>query len=1117
MVQPNATSSLLAVKNNNDAVLDSGATSHFFNNLTNITNYLNFSLPINTADGAQVESIGTGDFGILRKVFIVPSFTHSLVSTKNLTSSNNTDEINFIVVHDDDKAYVLDKNMLSIDGLSFRDCIFAEATLKQDGLYHFDNLDNFLNYYKHAKLASNTNDSENLLLKGSAQIKNRATIAGLNPLEVLHVKLGHASESLIKWIVRNGIVNGLGYNYDQIKNLHLPVCDACMKGKMKALPVPLSVSNKEYSVFELLSLDIIALNTRSIRGFNYSAIYVDKCTTKVFAYHMPNKTKLLQTLIDIIQQYGHYPRAVQLRFLQSDFGSESLSNKFLNYLYDNHIILQTSAPYKHQQNLVERYIYTLKDGMRTIMSYNNTPRKYWCYALDYYCYTFNNLPRMGKLTTRDEDFTGVKSDMSLAVPFYSNGYYNVSIEERKQAKLGKTFSPKAIKCRFIGYAITPGVTMKNTYLCLEPSGAIKPRHDCYFQHYTDDQPSLLKEEVSQRQSDTFIHEADEYQQDDMFTENKSDDIIPTTSSELELMEKNDFNVHRIYEMNKQMNANIATRVVNMNAFIAQNSPDEEENSDKLPKNLPEALKGKDAMQWYEAFKIEMDRVIARDTYTPILDPNDKHKSIKSKFAFKIKYLPDGSVRYKMRLCACGYSQVYGRDYVFTFSPTAKYKAYCILMHLAAIHNWFIKGIDVENAYLETYLDYDIYMTLPTDVYNNPTIKVKLNKSLYGLKQSGELWYKKLNSVLISLGFKRLAHDTCIYSFSNSDSHHIVNAIIYVDDIIFTGDDELEIDNIIKKISTKFKKITINNDNTRYIGVDNSPIDNNNFINLSQIPFVQKYADNKNKNNISTIETIKSIPISPSLDYSLKGDGSIPPIQDDVGKIRYMADRTRPDLLVAAGILGSGAAKPHPNHIKALNNTNKYISSTSNLGVKIGGSKEVKLFGFSDASYIPGGDSKSRLGYCFYLNLDSGTICARSRKDTTVSHSSMEAELKAIDDAIREAIWMRGFLKELNFEQHLPTIIHTDNLSAKILSDAYKLTNNTSHIVMRLNFIHQEITAKTVSLKYIDTDNNVADILTKPLAAGQFIKLREKLLSGFNNEQIEPKKKNNKLVVNNQII
>ena len=143
-------------------------------------------------------------------------------------------------------------------------------------------------------------------------------------------------------------------------------------------------------------------------------------------------------------------------------------------------------------------------------------------------------------------------------------------------------------------------------------------------------------------------------------------------------------------------------------------------------------------------------------------------------------------------------------------------------------------------------------------------------------------------------------------------------------------------------------------------------------------------------------------------------------------------------------------------------------------------RQIKLFAMADAAYVPGRDSKSKLGFTFFLNLNSGTICAKSKRDTTISHSSTEAEIKAIDMAVIKALWFRGFLEELGFPQTEPTEIITDNHAAKIISDQNSLTEKTAHIVMRINFIHQEIESGTIKLKWINTENNVSDILTKPL-------------------------------------
>jgi hypothetical protein len=155
-------------------------------------------------------------------------------------------------------------------------------------------------------------------------------------------------------------------------------------------------------------------------------------------------------------------------------------------------------------------------------------------------------------------------------------------------------------------------------------------------------------------------------------------------------------------------------------------------------------------------------------------------------------------------------------------------------------------------------------------------------------------------------------------------------------------------------------------------------------------------------------------------------------------------------------------------------------------------KLIKLFAYSDASYING---NTRIGYCFFLNLESGTIYARSTKSNTVSHSSAESEIKAIDECVRLLTWMRGFLAELGYPQLEPTVIYVDNTAAITLAEKFNLSNNSAHLVNKLNYIHQEITNGNIKLLYINTENQIADILTKLLPTPQFLKLEDILLNG----------------------
>jgi hypothetical protein len=176
-------------------------------------------------------------------------------------------------------------------------------------------------------------------------------------------------------------------------------------------------------------------------------------------------------------------------------------------------------------------------------------------------------------------------------------------------------------------------------------------------------------------------------------------------------------------------------------------------------------------------------------------------------------------------------------------------------------------------------------------------------------------------------------------------------------------------------------------------------------------------------------------------------------------------------------------------------------------LKLGGvDKVIKLFAFSDASYVTDGDSKSQLGNCFFLTKDSGAIYSVSKKDSTVSHSSTESEIKAIDLCIRTTLFIRNLLNELKIFQNEPTTIYVDNKSSIDLVNTLKSNHKTKHINMKINFIREQINNNNIKIKFVRTRNQVADILTKALPKMEFRRLKDYLLYGFQNslDEIEEK-------------
>jgi len=176
---------------------------------------------------------------------------------------------------------------------------------------------------------------------------------------------------------------------------------------------------------------------------------------------------------------------------------------------------------------------------------------------------------------------------------------------------------------------------------------------------------------------------------------------------------------------------------------------------------------------------------------------------------------------------------------------------------------------------------------------------------------------------------------------------------------------------------------------------------------------------------------------------------------------------------------------------------RYLARDKDKGLKLGGrDHEMELFGYCDASYVNTGTCKSRLGGCFFISKDSGAIHCFSKKDTTVSHSSTEAEIKAIDMAIRSAAYIRELLLELGCEQRKPTKLYVDNKSAIDICETLKVGHKTRHINVRLQYIREQVNARTVELVFVPSEQNVADILTKPLHITAFHRCQEKLLHGF---------------------
>ncbi|GKA77561.1 retrotransposon protein, putative, ty1-copia subclass [Tanacetum coccineum] len=183
-----------------------------------------------------------------------------------------------------------------------------------------------------------------------------------------------------------------------------------------------------------------------------------------------------------------------------------------------------------------------------------------------------------------------------------------------------------------------------------------------------------------------------------------------------------------------------------------------------PTNYKSALLDPESDKWLNAMNVEMQSMKDNEVWVLIeLPPNGK--TVGSKWLFKKKTNMDGAVHtYKARLVAKGYTQTPGIDYEETFSPVADIRAIRILIAIAAYYDYEIWQMDVKTAFLNGYLNEEVYMEQPEGFVNPkyPNRVCKLKHSIYGLKQASRQWNKRFDDEIKKFGFSKNADEPCVY-------------------------------------------------------------------------------------------------------------------------------------------------------------------------------------------------------------------------------------------------------------------------------------------------------------------------------------------------------------------
>jgi transposase InsO family protein len=490
--------------------------------------------------------------------------------------------------------------------------------------------------------------------------------------------------------------------------------------------------------------------------------------------------------------------------------------------------------------------------------------------------------------------------------------------------------------------------------------------------------------------------------------------------------------------------------------------------------------------WREAMNSEFDALLRNGTWQ--LVPHTSHMNVVGcKWVFKLKRKADGSIeRYKARLVAKGYHQQHGVDFEDTFSPVVKQTTIRVLLSLAISSGWCLKQIDIQNAFLHGFLKEQVFMQQPPGFTHPqfPNHVCHLRKAIYGLKQAPRAWFSRLSNKLLQLGFVASKADSSLFIIRRHD--YCMFILIYVDDIILTGSSTAAIESLLVQLQLEFAVKDLGS-LKYFLGVEVIPVSNG--ILLSQQRYIISLLQ---RANMVTAKPITSPMSSAHRLHLFDGD----PFEDPslyrsiVGSLHYLSF-TRPDIQFAVNKVCQFMQRPTVTHWTAVKRILRYLKETIGHGLLIQRSSSSSLMAYSDADWAGcPDDRKSTGGYCIYMGCN--LISWAAKKQNTVSRSSTEAEYRAIADTSAELTWLSALLGELGILQSQSPILWCDNIGATYLTANPVFHSRTKHIAIDCHFVRDKVASRELTVQFLSSKDQIADIFTKPLVAARFTLLRSKL-------------------------
>jgi hypothetical protein len=927
-------------------------------------------------------------------------------------------------------------------------------------------------------------------------------------LDTWHKRLGHNNTQAITKLEQHS--TGL----DISKKTSIQ-CDTCMTEKAKREPIPNTVSTRATHKLQIVHIDIIGpIQTESVDGYKYALSIVDSYSRFSAIYMLNTRDEAATQMENYICQLGK-PQTIV-----SDNAKEFRYGEFAQLCKTNHIRQEFTADYTPEENgKAERLFSTLMAMARCMLKQAKLSGALWSYAMRAAVHIKNRCMHSAIGKTPYELFFGHIPTVSHIKIFGCRCY--AYVEKQKRKKLDS----RAERGILLGYS-----SDSKTYLV----GKVKDNKLTLIQsrnvEFNEQQFDALTqpddiENTNEQDNETNNFEEDEGQYEIAYSQPidnqvytpTNNDNTPTTSQDTSFTRENTPIVNGIPISTEENLEDINnddtttnTRSTNRNLRQSINPPqyygfhteeyalNSQITHDDIPQSIQEAM---DNPNWKLAMEDEYKSLTENHVWDLQTLPQNR-TIVKGKWCYAIKRDSEGNItRHKARYVAKGYSQVKGKDFEETYSPTVKMTTLRTLIAFAAQQDQHIKQMDIKTAYLNAPISEEVYLQQPPGFEqkdnNGKTLVCKLLKSLYGLKQAGRNWYHTLRDYLISLGFKPTISDSCL--FVRQFNGRFQYACIWVDDIIYVSQNQHDAKQFETDMTQRFKVSDISELNW-FLGMKIEKTQQG--IEITQTKYIEKLLERFGMTDCKGAATVVEEKTTLTKNDCPR-EGSIEQIEmvnNDyrglVGSLNYLSHTTRPDLAYISHMLSCFINNPGREHWKAAKHVLRYLKKTQDLKLTYRKHNNTKLIAYSDADWAGNIDTRrSTSGYCFFINDKSGAISWSSKFQQTVSTSTAEAELVALTETSKEALYLTNLIRELNGLQPQETnepsnshgdannyrfIINVDNNSTIHIANNGNNSQQVKHFVIKVKFLQELVGHEKIKLVYCPTADMTADILTKPL-------------------------------------